>query len=226
MRTLVLALVLAASLGMSGCNMYYAHEATKRGIQAYESGKQAQKHGDVEKAATYYREARREFETAVEHEPTVSNRHLNLGRAYQALKEYDPAVREYDLAIQYFPGNAKAHWGKIYCLVNKGAPQEQVNEAVATAVSRVQLDPGRVYLTWAMGYHHTGQPERMPEMLDRAAQASPKDSYVQATVGRFYQAIGNTGSAIKHLVIAYELNPNEPGVAYDLGVLGQRLPPR
>jgi Flp pilus assembly protein TadD len=59
-----------------------------------------------------------------------------------------------------------------------------------------------------------------------AAQTSPKDPYVQAMVGRYYQAIGHTGSAIKHLVIAYELNPNEPGVAYDLGVLGQQLPPR
>ena len=226
MRTLVLILVLAAGLGISGCNMYYADQATKRGVQAYDSGKQAQRHGDTQKAATYYREARREFEIAVENEPTVSNRHLNLGRAYQALKEYDQAVREYDLAIQYFPGNSKAHWGKIYCLVNKGAPQDQIKKAVDTAVTEVQLDPGRIYLTWAMGYHHTGQTSRMPEMLDKAAQASPKDSYVQATVGRYYQAIGNTGSAIKHLVIAYELDPNEPGVAFDLGVLGQRLPPR
>ncbi|NIA08052.1 MAG: tetratricopeptide repeat protein [Actinobacteria bacterium] len=226
MRTLVLILVLAVSLGMSGCNMYYADQATKRGVEAYDTGKQAQKHGDLAKAATYYREAKREFQVAVENEPTVSNRHLNLGRAYQALKEYDQAVREYDLAIRYFPGNAKAHWGKIYCLVNKGAPQKQITEAVNTAVTQVQLDPGRIYLTWAMGYYHTGQTSRMPEMLDKAAQASPRDAYVQATVGRYYQAIGQTGSAIKHLVIAYELDPNQPGVAYDLGVLGQKLPPR
>ena len=226
MKALLLTLVLAVSLGMSGCNMYYGHEATKWGVVAYETGKQAQRHGDLEKAASYYRDAKREFETAVENEPTVSNRHLNVGRAHQALREYDEAVRAYDLAIQYFPGNAKAHWGKIYCLVNKGAPQEQINAAVATAVTEVKLDPGRVYLTWAMGYHHTGQIGRMPEMLDKAAAASPKDAFVQATVGRNYQAIGDTGSAIKHLVIAYELDPNEPGVAFDLGVLGQPLSPR
>lgn len=226
MRTLVLILVLAASVVLSGCDMYRAQEATKLGVQAYDQGKQAHKHGDTDKATTYYRQAKREFQTAVENEPTVANRHYNLGRVCQDLKEYDQAVSEYDLAIQYFPGHRQAHWGKIYCLVNQGASQEQIKKAVDTAVNQVQLEPGRVYLTWAMGYYHTGQTSRMPEMLEKAASASPKDPFVQATVGRYYQAIGNTGSAIKHLTIAYELDPNEPGVAYDLGMLGQRLPVR
>ena len=226
MKAYLVILVLATGLALSGCNFYYADQATKRGIEAYDTGKQAQKYGDTEKTTTYYRKAKQEFQTAAENDPTGSNRHFNLGRVCQDLKEYDQAVREYDLAIQYFPGNAKAHWGKIYCLVNKGAPQEQINEAVATAVKDVQLDPGRIYLTWAMGYYHTERISEMPAMLTKAAEASPKDAYVQATVGRFYQAIGDTGSAIKHLVIAYELNPNQPGVAYDLGMLGQRIPPR
>ena len=226
MKALLLMLVLIGSLALSGCNIFYADQATKRGIEAYDTGKQAQKYGDLEKAATYYRQAKREFQTAAENDPTGSNRHYNLGRVCQDLKEYDQAVREYDLAIQYFPGNSKAHWGKIYCLVNKGAPQEQINRAVATAVEDVKLDPGRIYLTWAMGYYHTGRTSEMPEMLAKAAQVSPKDAYVQATVGRYYQAIGDTSSAIKHLVIAYELDPNQPGVAHDLGMLGQRLPSR
>ena len=226
MKAHLVILVLAAGLVLSGCNFYHADQVTQRGIEAYDTGKQAQKYGDVEKATTCYRKAKDEFQTAVENDPTGSNRHFNLGRVCQDLKEYDQAVREYDLAIQYFPGNSQAHWGKIYCLVNKGAPQEQINEAVSTAVKDVKLDPGRIYLTWARGYYHTGRTSEMPAMLDKAAQASPKDAYVQATVGRFYQAIGDTGSAIKHLVIAYELNPNQPGVAYDLGVLGQRISPR
>ena len=226
MKALLLTLVLAAGMVLSGCNMFYAHESTKRGVAAYDEGKQAQRHGDMAKANGHYREAKREFQTAAENDPTGSNRHLNVGRAHQALKEYALAVKAYDRAIQYFPGNREAHWGKIYCLVNDGAPQDQINKAVDTAVSEVQLDEGRIYLTWAMGYHHTGQTHLMPEMLEKAASASPKDPFVQATVGRYYQALGNTGSAIKYLMIAYELDPNEPRVAYDLGVLGQVLPPR
>ena len=223
MKAHLVILVLAISLALCGCNTYLADEATKRGIQAYDTAKQAQSHGDYETSNTYFRQAQQEFQTAVDNEPTGTDRHYNLARAYQELREYDQAIREYDLAIRYFPGNGKAHSGKIDCLVKKRAPQDQIDEAVDMAVDIV--NPGRVYLTLAMAYYHTGRTADMPEVLATAAEVSPGDAFVQAVVGRFYRAIGDIDSAIKHLRIAYELNPNQPRVAYDLGSLGQRIPP-
>lgn len=223
MKAHLLILVLAISLALCGCNTYLADEASKRGIQAYDTAKQAQSHGDSETANTYYHQAQQEFQTAVDNDPTGTDRHYNLARAYQELREYDQAIREYDLAIQCHPGNGKAHSGKIDCLVKKRAPQDQIDKVVDMAVDIV--NPGRVYLTLAMAYYHTGRTADMPEVLAKTAEVSPDDAFVQATVGRFYRAIGDIGSAIKHLRIAYELNPNQPKVAYDLGALGQRLPP-
>ena len=224
MKAHLLMLMLVVSLALCGCNSHLADQATKRGIQAYDTAKQAQSRGDFETANSYCRQAQQEFQTAVDYNPTTEG-YYNLARAYQDLKEYDQAIQEYDSAIRYFPGNDKAHSGKIDCLLKKHAPQEQIDEAVNMAVKDV--DPsriGRVYLSQAMAYYYAGRTGDMPKVLAEAVEASPKDAYLQATVGRLYRAIGNTSLAIKHLEIAYDLDTNQAGVAYDLGALGQRLP--
>ena len=76
----------------------------------------------------------------------------------------------------------------------------------------------------AMAYYHAGRRAEVPAALDKAAKAAPSDPNIQATVGRFYRALGDMDSAKKYLRIAYQLNP-EPDVAYELGILGERLPP-
>ena len=225
MKAHLLIPVLLAGLVLSGCNIYYADQATKRGVQAYSTARQAQDSGDFQTANTYYLQAQREFQTAVDHDTTGTDRHYNLGRVSQDLKQYEAAIREYDLAIRYFPGNGKAHSGKIDSLVKMRASQDQIDQAINTAVGIVKLDPGRIYLTLAMAYYQVGRIAEMPEVLAKAAQASPTDPYIQAVVGRYYHAIGNTPLGIRHLMMAYELNPDQPGVAYDLGRLGQTLPP-
>ena len=223
MKGYLLISMLAVSFALCGCNVYYADQATKRGVRAYETAKQAQRHGDTQTANTYYRQAQQEFQIAVDNDTTGPDRHYNLGRVCQDLEQYDRAVEAYDSAISYFPGHHKAHWGKIYCLVKGRAAQARVDEAVTEAVGIVE--PSRVYLTLAMSYYQIGRRGEVAEVLSKAARTGSMDAYVQAVVGRFYRAIGQTPMAIKHLRIAYKLNPNEPGVARDLGALGQGLPP-
>ncbi len=224
MKTCRLVLVLALGLVLGGCNMYYADQATNRGKVAFEAATEAEKHGDIREAEFNYHKAQLEFETAVQQDPTGTDRHFNLASAYQELKEYDQAIGKYDRALQCHPGNGKAHSGKINCLVEMRAPQKQIDEAVATAVSIVR-QPGRIYLTLAMAYYHAGRTGEVPAALNKAAKAAPSDPNVQATVGRFYRALGDIDSARKHLRIAYQLNPEEPNVAYELGILGESLPP-
>jgi len=225
MKTYLLIPLLAAGLLLSGCNIYYAEQATKRGLKAFDIAKEAKSHGDHQAANDNYRKAQLEFEYAVEQDPRATDRHYNLALASQALKEYDRAIREYNRALQRYPGNGKAHTGKIDCLVQMNAPQKQIDDAVATAVSIVP-QRGRIYLTLAAAYYKSERTDEMPPVLAKAVRAAPADSYVQATAGRlYYRAIRDFDSARKHLRIAYQLNPQEPGVAYDLGFLGQRLPP-
>ncbi len=224
MKTYLFMPLLAAGLLLSGCNLYYADQATKRGLEAFDIAKEAKSHGDHQAANDNFRKAQLEFQRAVDHDSRAADRHYRLARASQALKEYDRAMREYDRALQRYPGNGKAHSGKIDCLVQMNAPQEEIDDAVASAVSIVP-QRGRIYLTLAAAYYRMGRTDQMPPVLAKAVGAAPADSYIQATAGRFYRALGDFDSASKHLKIAYQLNPQEPGVAYDLGVLGQRLPP-
>lgn len=224
MKTYLLFAMVALGLVLAGCNRYYADQATNRGKEAFDAATEAKKHGDIRTAEDNYRKAQLEFTTAVQEDPTGTDRHFNLASAYQELKEYDRAIEEYDLSLQCHPGNGKAHSGKINCLVKMKAPQKQIDETVATAVSIV-LQPGRIYLTLAMAYYHADRRAEVPAALNKAAKAAPSDPEVQATAGRFYRALGDIDSAKKYLRIAYKLNPEEPDVAYELGILGERLPP-
>ena len=224
MKTYLFIPLLAAGLLLSGCNIYYADEATKRGKLAFDTAKEAKIHGDYQAANDSYRKAQLEFQWAVDQDPGATDRRYNLALACQALKEYDRAIREYDQALECYPGNGKAHTGKIDCLVQMDAPQEEIDAAVAEAVSIVR-HRGRVYLTLALAYYRVGRATDMAPVLVKAVRAAPADSYVRATAGRLYKALGDLDSARKHLKIAYQLNPQEPRVAYELGVLDQRLPP-
>ncbi len=226
MKTYLFIPLLAAGLLLSGCNIYYADQATKRGLEAFDIAKEAKSHGDDQTANDNYRKAQLEFQSAVDHDPRPTDRHYKLARASQALKEYNRAIREYDRALQRFPGNGKAHSGKIDCLVQMNAPQKQIDDEMDKAVDILHVrEHGRIYLTLAAAYYRTDHTAQMPAVLAKAVGAAPSDSYVQAAAGRFYRAIGDFDSARKHLKIAYQLNPQEPDVAHDLGVLGERLPP-
>ena len=224
MKTHLLLPVLALSCVLAGCNIYHADQATTRGQEAFAAAKEAERHGDGQTAEFNYQKAKLEFETAAQQDPEGTDRHFNLARAYQELAEYDQAVAEYDRALQCYPGNGKAHSGKIDCLVKMKATKKQLDEAVTTAVNIVH-QPGRIYLTLAMAYYHAERRAEVPAALDKAVKAAPSDPNVQATAGRFYRALGDMDSAKKYLRIAYQLNPQEPGVAYELGMLGERLPP-
>ncbi len=225
MKTYLFILLLTAGLFLSGCNIYNADQATKRGKVAFDAAKEAKSYGDHQAAENNYRKAQVEFQEAVNQDPRGTDRHYNLGLVSQTLGEYDLAIREYNQALERFPGHGEAHKGRIECLVLINASQQRIDAAVAQAV-RIVPQPGRIYLTLAAAYFRAGRTSQMPAVLAKAVRAAPSDSYVQATAGRFYhRALGDFKSASKHLKIAYQLNPQEPGVAYQLGVLGQRLPP-
>ena len=226
MKTCLFVPLLAAGLLLSGCNIYYADQATKRGKLAFDAAKEANSHGDRRSADNSYRKAQLEFAEAAAQDPRGTDRHYNLARASQALAEYDRAIREYDQALKIFPGHGKAHSGKIECLVLMKASQRKIDSAVDTAVSIVpKRERGRIYLTLAEAYYRVGRTGQIPPVLAKAVAVAPNDSYIQATAGRFYKALGDFKSASRHLKRAYQLNPQEERVAYDLGALNQGLPP-
>lgn len=224
MKTYLLVFLVPVALLLSGCNVYYADKATKRGRAALRLGDEAKKHGDYQLADDNYRRAQLQFETAVDRDPNSTDRHFNLGRASQALRQYKRALEEYERALEYYPGNGKAHKRKIDCLIQMNAPQTQIDDAVFQAIGIVR-QRGRIYLAQAAAYYSVGRAADIPPILARALAAAPDDAQVNAIAGRLYRAIGDVSSAKRCFTIAYQLDPDEPDVARDLGRLGERLPP-
>ena len=221
-RTLLL-LIAVVCVFLGGCNIYYADRAVEKGEVAFEAGRRAEHNGDTQTSSERYRQAKMQFQAAVSHDPRGWTRHYKLARACQQLKEYDRAIQEYDAALQLRPGKVVTHARKADCLIEMGAPQADIDNAVRKGVAIVGHH-SHIYLTQAMAYYRMGRLEDMPPVLENAVRANSRDSYVRATVGRHYWAIGDLESATRHLEIAYELNPKEENVAFDLGRLGRRLP--
>lgn len=223
MKSTLLLLMVAVCLFLGGCNIYYADQAVKKGEVAFEAGRRAENNRDTRTADEQYRQAKVQFQAAVSQDPKGWTRHYKLARACQELKEYDRAIREYDTALQLRPDKVVTHARKVDCLIEMGAPQDDIDNAVRKGVAIVGHH-SHIYLTQATAYYRMSRLEDMPPVLENAVRASPRDSYVRATVGRHYLAIGDRESAIKHLEIAYQLDPKEENVAFDLGRLGRRLP--
>ena len=225
MKTYLLMFLLPVGLLLGGCNVYYADQATKRGVEAFDAAKEAKKHGDDQAAADNYRRAQLEFETAIDQDPNSPDRYYNLGMASQALKQYKRALGEYGQALEYFPGHGEARKGRIDCLVQMNASQRQIDDEVAEAVGTLHArEHGRIHLGQAAAYARVGRVADTPAVLERALVAALGDAHIHALAGRLYRAIGDASSAKRCFIIAYKLDPDEPDIAADLGSLGERLP--
>ena len=226
MKTYLLIFLLPVALLLGGCNVYYAEQATKKGRAALRLGDEAKEHGDYQEADDNYRRAQLEFESAVDLDPGFTNRYYNLGRSSQALKQYERALEEYRRALEYYPGHGEARKGRIDCLVQMNAPQRQIDDEVDSAVNTLHVrEHGRIYLAQAAAYYRVGRAADIPPVLGRALAAAPADAHVHALAGRLYRALGDVSSAKRCFITAYQLDPDEPDVAGELGRLGERLPP-
>jgi predicted O-linked N-acetylglucosamine transferase (SPINDLY family) len=74
------------------------------------------------------KEAIENFKKAIALNPQSPEVFYNLGKAYDALKEYKEAVRCYDIAIQIWPDFAQAHFNKATALADLGLNELAVVE--------------------------------------------------------------------------------------------------
>jgi len=144
--------------------------------------------------------------------------HFELGQLYQAESQWAEAERRYDIAIRFDPAHRRAQAAMVKVLANSGdtAKAEQyakayMNQASNSAMASLQL---------AQEFNNQDLDEYALACYQQSLRVAPDSPEVNKQVGYYYLNNNDKTRAKDYLSRSFQLNPNQPDVAGELGRLG------
>ncbi|NLK41398.1 MAG: tetratricopeptide repeat protein [Planctomycetes bacterium] len=147
--------------------------------------------------------------------------HYELGKIYHQEGRYDRAEFHYNVAISFDPVHRQAQAALVKLYQDRKDPQRAritaetyINQAATSAASLMAL--GR-------GFQREKLDDYALTCYKRAAELEPTSASIHKQLGYFYLSKGDTVLAENHLRRSFELDPNQPDVAAELGRMGVRV---
>jgi tetratricopeptide (TPR) repeat protein len=144
--------------------------------------------------------------------------HFKLGKLYQAEGLWAEAEDQYGIALNFDPVHRQAQAARVKVLLEGGdaaksklLAEEYRNQASISASSSFQL---------AMAFQEQGLEEYALKCYQRALYMAPDSARINRQIGFYYLGKGNKDLAREYLSRSFQLNPNQPDVAGELGRLG------
>lgn len=195
--------LLACILLLGGCN-----------------GKAKEPQGSLseKKKAELQQQINRKFEDA--------GAHFQLGKLYQADGQWAQAENEYGVALNFDPVHRQAQAARVKVLASGGnaaksklLAEEYIKQASISAAASLEL---------ALAFQEQGLDEYALKSYQQALYMAPDSAKINRQIGFYYLSRGNKDQAREYLSRSYQLNPNQPDVAGELGRLGVavRIPPK
>lgn len=140
----------------------------------------------------------------------------NLGGAYLAAGQLDPAEAAFRKALELASDIAKYHFDLGTCLKQKAVP----DEAVTCFQAAIRLKPDFIQAMNNLGTTLTalGVPNEAAEVFRRALAIKPDYANARNGLGNALLDLGQTQAALTALSQSIQLNPNEPRFHSNLGV--------
>jgi tetratricopeptide (TPR) repeat protein len=157
------------------------------------------------------------FKKALELYPDLVAPYLSLARLYQATKETNKAIGQYQAILDKQPKFIQAHMalGAIYEAEGKDAEARTMYEKALEI--NPDFAPAANNLAWML-LQENEDLDRALELAKRAKKQLPDDPNVADTLGLAFLAKGFYPSAISELSDAAEKMPEHPTVLYHLGL--------
>lgn len=152
--------------------------------------------------------------------------HFKLGKLYQAEGLWAQAEDQYGITLNFDPVHRQAQAARVKVLLEGGdaiksklLADEYINQASISASSSFQL---------AMAFQEQGLDEYALKCYQRALYLAPDSARINRQLGFYYLGKGDKDLAREYLTRSFQLNPNQPDVAGELGRLGVavRIPRR
>jgi len=144
--------------------------------------------------------------------------HFELGQLYQADGLWAKAEDEYRIVLNFNPVHREAQAARVKVLLDGGDAAKSelltdiyMEQAANSALGSLQL---------ALGFQKQGLDEYAFRCYQQALRLAPNSAKVNRQIGYYYLSKDDKERAMDYLSRSFQLNPNQPEVAGELGRLG------
>ncbi len=163
-----------------------------------------------EKKAKILKAIERKFENA--------DAHFELGQLYQADGLWAKAEHQYNIALGFDPAHRQAQAARVKVLLESGdtakaelLADEYVGRASVSAAGSLRL---------ALAFQKQGLDKYALNCYQQALRLAPNSAKINRQIGYYYLSKNDKERAKDYLSRSFQLNPNQPEVAGELGRLG------
>ncbi len=144
--------------------------------------------------------------------------HFELAQLYQAEGLLQKAEYHYNVAMTFDPVHTQAQAAMVKLFLESSDPAKgktyadvYVNQASGSAVQSLRL---------AMAFQREGLDQYALTCYQQALNLAPNSATIHKQIGYYYLSKGDKAQAKEYLVRSFQLDPNQPEVAGELGRLG------
>jgi Tfp pilus assembly protein PilF len=163
-----------------------------------------------EKKAEILKSIDRKFEDA--------DAHFELGHLYQADGLWAQAEHQYNIALSFDPAHRRAQAARVKVLLDSGDASksklfasEYMEQASVSAAGSLRL---------ALAFQGEGLDDYAFACYQQALRLAPNSAKINRQIGYYYLSKNDKDRARDYLSRSFQLNPNQPEVAGELGRLG------
>ena len=163
-----------------------------------------------EKKARLLKQIERKFENP--------EAHFELGQLYQADGLWSQAERYYNTALNFNPVHRRAQAARVKVLLESG------DTAKAELLTDIYMGQASNSAAGSLNLALAFQKQRLDEYAlgcyRQALHLAPNSAKINRQIGYYYLSRNNKAQAMDYLSRSFQLNPNQPEVAGELGRLG------
>jgi len=178
------------------------------------------KRGDVAKEikATPIDERKAELLRRIDRKFEDAEAHFELGQLYQKQGLWSEAENQYNITLSFNPVHRPAQAARVKVLMEMGDKEQAgvsadfyVNQASNSALGSLKL---------AMAFQEQELDDYALRCYEQALRLAPTSAKINRQIGYYYLSKGDRVRAQDYLTRSFQLNPNQPEVAGELGRLG------
>jgi len=144
--------------------------------------------------------------------------HYELGRLYQEDGLYAKAQYQYNLALGFDPVHRKAQAGMVKTLMKMGDKQKA--QLTADMYISQASNTAQESLLLALAFQKQELDDYALRCYKQALRLAPDSAKINRQIGFYHLARGQESDAKHYLRRSFQINPNQPDVARQLGELG------
>lgn len=141
--------------------------------------------------------------------------HFELGELYRNDGLWHTAEREYRIALQFDPAHKEAQAGRVNVLQRVG--QQQKAEILQDIYMGRVSESAAGSLRLGLAFQKQNLDDAALACYEQALRLAPDSAKINRQIGYYHLSKGNTDRAMDYLKRSFNINPNQPDVANELG---------